>query len=100
MAGIGVRREKAALSSGCKAHPAIRCQVIEAHCRHLGHVQLTAGREAAVPCDHVAIAIDQDRDIEAESFNAVGDLPELLFAVAPRIGRIRIELVDPAIDNA
>jgi hypothetical protein len=24
MAGIGVRREKAALSSGCKAHPAIR----------------------------------------------------------------------------
>jgi hypothetical protein len=23
MAGIGVRREKAALSSGCKAHPAI-----------------------------------------------------------------------------
>jgi hypothetical protein len=23
-AGIGVRREKAALSSGCKAHPAIR----------------------------------------------------------------------------
>jgi hypothetical protein len=24
MAGIGVRRDKAALSSGCKAHPAIR----------------------------------------------------------------------------
>jgi hypothetical protein len=24
MAGFGVRREKAALSSGCKAHPAIR----------------------------------------------------------------------------
>ena len=26
MAGIGVRREKAALSSGCKAHPAISLQ--------------------------------------------------------------------------
>jgi hypothetical protein len=49
--------------------------------------------------DDIPVVIDQDRDVEAESFNAVGDLPELLFAVAPRIGRIRIELFDATVAN-
>ena len=39
--------------------------------------------------DHVAGAIDQDRDIEAESLDAVGDLSDLLPAVAPRVGWIQ-----------
>ena len=38
--------------------------------------------------DDVAVAIRQDRDIEAERINAVEDLPDLLLAVAPRVGGI------------
>ena len=49
--------------------------------------------------DHLALAIDQDRDIEPERLDAVGDLPDLLLAVAARIGRIRLQLFDPPIDN-
>jgi hypothetical protein len=52
-----------------------------------------------VPGDHVVVAIDQDWDIEAEGFDAVGDLPDLLFAVAPRVSGIRLELLDPTINN-
>jgi hypothetical protein len=34
-----------------------------------------------VPGDHVAIAIDQDRHIEAKGLDAFGNLPDLLFAM-------------------
>jgi hypothetical protein len=46
------------------------------------------------------VAIDQDRDVEAELLYAVHDLPDLLFAVAPRVGRVRFQLVDPTINNS
>jgi hypothetical protein len=49
--------------------------------------------------DHVAVAIDQDRDIEAESLDAVGDLSDLRPAVAPRVGRIQFEPVDTAVGD-
>ena len=52
-----------------------------------------------MPCDHVAIAIDQDRDIEAKGLDAFGNLPDLLFAVASRVGRVGSEPVQRAIDD-
>jgi len=32
-----------------------------------------------MPGDHIAIAINEDRYIEAKDLNAFGDLPDLLF---------------------
>jgi hypothetical protein len=48
---------------------------------------------------YVEIGIDQHWHIEAEGLDAVGDLPDLLLAVAPRVGRIRRELVYLSINN-
>ena len=50
-------------------------------------------------CDDVAVPIGQDRDNEAEELDAVGNLPNLLFAVAPRVGWIQLELVYRPINN-
>jgi hypothetical protein len=52
-----------------------------------------------VTCDNIAVAIDQDRDIEAESLDAVANLADLLFAMTPRIGGVRFELIDPPVDD-
>jgi putative transposase len=49
--------------------------------------------------DDVAVAIDQDRDVELEGLDAAGDLPDLLFAVAPRVGGVELKLVDPSVDD-
>ena len=49
--------------------------------------------------DNVAVAIDQDRDIEAESLDAVGNLSDLLFAMAPRVTGVWFQLFDPVINN-
>src|SRR5438477_3732554 len=49
--------------------------------------------------DHLEVAIDQDRDIEPERFDAVGDLPDLLLAVQPGVGRIRLQLLNPVVND-
>jgi hypothetical protein len=43
-----------------------------------------------VPGDNLAVVIDQDRDIKAEGLDALGDLPDLLLAVTPRVSRISV----------
>jgi hypothetical protein len=48
-----------------------------------------ARQEPTVPGEHVAVVIDQDRDVETKRFNAGGDLSDLFFAVMPRVGGIR-----------
>ena len=48
---------------------------------------------------YVEIGIDQHWHIEAEGLDAVGDLPDLLLAVAPRVGRVRFQLVDRPVDD-
>jgi hypothetical protein len=52
-----------------------------------------------MPPNNLAVAIDQNRDIETEGLDTVGDLPDLLLAVAPRVRWIRFELVDCPEDN-
>jgi hypothetical protein len=49
--------------------------------------------------NYLAVVIDQDRDIEAESLNAFGNLLDLLLGVAPRIAGVRAEFVDSAPDH-
>jgi hypothetical protein len=52
-----------------------------------------------VPGDDLAVAVDQDRDVEAKGVDAVGDLPDLLLGMMPRVGGVRLQLRDPAIDD-
>jgi len=58
-----------------------RSQVIEAQGGHLGDAEFAGGHEPAMPTNHVAMAVDEDRDIKTEDLDAIGDLPDLLFAV-------------------
>ena len=52
-----------------------------------------------VPGDDVAVAIDQDRDIEAKGLDAFGNLPDLPLGVAAWIGGVRLQIFDAAINN-
>ena len=73
--------------------------MIETQRRHLGHAKLVGGEQSAMAGYDVAEAIDQDRDIEAESLDTASDLPDLPLAVAPRVRGIRLELVDQPIEK-
>src|SRR6516164_1080651 len=73
--------------------------MIEAHRRHLLPAELARGKQPAVAGYDISVVINQDRNIEAKGLDAVSDLPDLLLAVTARIGRIRLELVDPSIDD-
>src|ERR1700730_2313483 len=87
------------LSAIMKARAWAGRQVIEAQGRHLGHAELAAGAQTAMPTNHVEVSIDQDRYIEAEGLDAIGDLPDLLLAVQPRVRRIGFELLDRSVDE-
>ena len=58
-----------------------RAQVFEAQRRHLDPAEFAGGQEPAMPANHVAMAVNQDRDIKTENLDALGNLPDLLFAV-------------------
>jgi hypothetical protein len=73
--------------------------VIEAERRHLGPAELATGQQTAVTRDHIVFAIDQNRNIEAERPDAVGDLSDLLLTVPARVGGVRLQLIDATIDD-
>jgi hypothetical protein len=68
--------------------------VIEAERRHLAPAELTTGQHPAVARAHILFAIDQNRNIEAESPDAVGDISDLLLRMPARVGGVRLQLVD------
>ena len=76
-----------------------RGQVIEAKGRHLAPAELAASEQPAVTGDHLIVTIDQDWDIEAKGLDAVGDLPDLLLAVEPRVRGIGLEFFDRPIND-
>src|SRR6266404_8743470 len=49
--------------------------------------------------DHVEVSIDQDWHIEAEGLDALGNLPDLLLAVQPRVRRIGFKLFDRSVND-
>src|SRR5262249_14190330 len=63
-------------------------QVVEAQRRHFGYAGKRACEQTAVTGDHGVVAIYHDRDNEAERLKAVGNLPDLLVAVVPRVGAV------------
>jgi len=50
--------------------------------------------------DDVPVAINDDRDIEAEGLDAFGDFPDLRLGMTPWVGRVRFQPVAPTIDDA
>ena len=72
--------------------------MIEAEGRNLAPAELAGGNQPAMAGDDLVAAIDQDRNIKTEGFDAGGDLPDLLLAVAPWVGCVGLKLVDAAID--
>ena len=74
-------------------------EMIEAKCGHLGNANFATGEVPAVTHDYVTVAIDQDWDIEAESLDAVGNLPDLPLTVPAWVAWIRFELVDRPVDD-
>jgi hypothetical protein len=49
--------------------------------------------------EHLALVIDQDRDIEAKNHDAIGNLLDLFLAMSVRVCRIRFELGSRARDD-
>jgi len=76
-----------------------RAEMFEVDGRHLLAAQEIAGEQPAVAGDHLEFGVDQDRDVEAENPDAVGDLPDLLAGMPAGIPRIGPELLDRAVDD-
>jgi hypothetical protein len=68
--------------------------VIEAQGRYLGDPEQGACEQTTVTRNYIALAVKQDRDIKSKSFDAFGDLPDLLLTVMPRITGVRFKIVD------
>jgi hypothetical protein len=52
-----------------------------------------------VPDDNIALPVSQNWDIEIKGLDAVGNLPDLLLSVAPRVGGIGFQRVDSTVNN-
>ena len=73
--------------------------MIEGESWHRGPAELAAGEQPAMPANHLVVAIGQDRNVEPEGLDAVGDLPDLLFAVEPRVRGIQLQFFDRPVDH-
>jgi hypothetical protein len=65
-------------------------EMIEANGWSLAPAQPPGGQQPSVAGDHVPIGVDQNRDIEPEGLDAVGDLADLLGAVLAGVARGRV----------
>src|SRR5260370_41016470 len=73
--------------------------MVEEDGRHLAPTELVARQEPAVPGDDLQPAVNEARDVEAESADAPCQLPDLLGAVRPGICGIGSQRVDPQPDH-
>jgi hypothetical protein len=54
---------------------------------------------AAKPAELDIVAVPVAAIFKDKGLDAFGDLPDLLFAVAPRVSRVPFELVERAVDD-
>ena len=73
--------------------------MLEAQGWHRVDAELAASEQPAMSGDHMAVAIDQDRDVETKSSDAFGNLLDLFLAVPTRICRVRFKLGSRARDD-
>jgi hypothetical protein len=67
-------------------------QMLEAQGWHLVHAELAASEQPAKSGDQIAVAIDQNRDIEAKDPDAFSNLLDLFLAMPPWICGVRFKL--------
>jgi hypothetical protein len=74
--------------------PFRRSEVGEAKGRDLFHAEELGGLDPAVPGNDLAVVTDEDRIIESEPLDALGDLLDLLLRVRPRVAAIGPQRAD------
>src|SRR5207244_3842658 len=74
-------------------------EMLQADGRHRPIAQLSAGEQPAMAGDDLQPGIDQDRYVEAEGGDAVGDLSDLFGLMPAGVARVGFELVNRPIDN-
>jgi len=74
-------------------------EVIQTQRRHLGKAKRVAGRQPTMSGNRMELSIDQNRNIKTECRNAAGELTNLLPAVLTGVSRIRLDLLDRAVDD-
>lgn len=67
----------------------LRRQMLEADHWRFGEPHELGRLEPAMSRDHAIVLVDEDRRVEAERLDAVGDCGDLLPLVPPRIVRVR-----------
>jgi hypothetical protein len=65
----------------------------------LAPAELATGHDPTMAGDHIALAIDESRDGEAEGLDRAGELLDLLACVLAWIARIGLQIVNPAVDD-
>ncbi len=68
--------------------------MVERDRRDFGKAQAPGGEQPPVARDDAALAVDQDRHIEAERLDAVGDPPHLALRMQARVARVGLERLD------
>jgi hypothetical protein len=66
--------------------------MLEAQGWHLVDAELVTSEQPAMSGDHLALAINQDRDIEVKGLDAFSNLLDLFFAVLARVREVRFKL--------
>jgi hypothetical protein len=66
-------------------------EMLEPNGRNFAPSQALACQQAAMPSDHIQIAVNQERDVEPKALGALGDLTNLLGGVLARVLRVRLQ---------
>ena len=69
-------------------------EMLKANGRDLAPSQTACRLQAPVARNHFAIGADEDRDVEPERLDAVGDLTDLLWAMLARVAGIRLQALN------
>src|SRR5262249_516530 len=81
-----------AIVGDCKSASLRGVKMFDRDDRNFGPSQFLRRKTPAMAGDHGSFGIDQHRHIEAETCNAIGDLPNLLAAMQPRVFRIEPQM--------
>ena len=68
--------------------------MVERDGRNLGKAEATGGEQPRVARDDAALAVDQDRDVEAERRDAVGDAGDLADRMQAGVAGVGLERLD------
>jgi hypothetical protein len=68
--------------------------MVQRNSRNFGPPNLFGRGQTSMAGDHVAVPINQDRNVKAERLNALGDLPDLLLALLACVAGVWPQVID------